>query len=317
MQSPMAFANYTDLTVNSAGLVVTPLGHIPVPYFLQVVTVILIFAVSLSSGFSLWMMFDLWSMFIYGLIQLFFPFVFIPQVEVRVDGVHLFMVRAFGIMLLGSAYLWWNVRNSKDITVHTTLMWARVMGGAAALLAQGFAQFNKASRMTQEHLYISVLLTVLWTLGNLIYCMRSTEWGGYMETRSKLNNFLHTDFVITLIFGIMFYAYPVWLLRVQTSLPRLNVVHAHLYRLFGSALMSSAIISGRASNFLIASDKRVQLYTRVLINVGLIILFLVTYFSTAKHNDWSVPNTPFILGVVGIWTLNAFCGSYSLAYFKN
>ncbi|GAB1607044.1 uncharacterized protein LOC115222861 isoform X2 [Argonauta hians] len=238
------------------------------------------------------------------------------QVDVRIDAVHLFMVRAFGVMLLGSAYLWWRARNSKDITVHTTLMWARVMGGAAALVAQGFAQFNKASRMTQEHVYISVLMTVLWTLGNLVYCIRSNEWGGYMETKSKVNIFLHIDFMITFLLGIMFYAYPVWILRVQTSLPRLNVVHAHLYRLFGAALMSSAIISGRAPNFLIESEKRIQLFTRVFINCSLTVLFLMTYLSKSRHSDWSVPNTPLILAVVAVWTLNAVCGSYGLGYFK-
>lgn len=77
----MSFDNYTDLPVNSAGLVVTPLGDIPLPYFLQVVTVVFIFTLSVFSGSSLWMMFDLWSMFMYGLIQLLFPFIFIPQVS--------------------------------------------------------------------------------------------------------------------------------------------------------------------------------------------------------------------------------------------
>lgn len=241
------------------------------------------------------------------------------QTDVHIDTVHLFMIRSFGIVLIGSAYLWWQVRNSKDVTVHTTLMWARVIGGFSALLAQLFAQFfykdNKTGRMTEEHLYISVVSTVLWTLGNVIYCLRSKDWGGYMETQSKLNTFLRNDFVMTLMLGIMFFAFPVWMLRMQTNISKLNGVHAHLYRVFGSALISSAIISGRASNFLIDSDKRSQLYARLYINIALIILFAVSYLSS-KHLQWSAQNTPFVLGGVAMWTLNALFGCYSSSYHR-
>ncbi|CAE1266297.1 unnamed protein product [Acanthosepion pharaonis] len=280
----------------------------------------LVWLLIISRGQKVWYYIDLILSVLAGCAFLILAPQFLrSQTDVHIDTVHLFMIRSFGIVLIGSAYLWWQVRNSKDVTVHTTLMWARVIGGFSALLAQLFAQFfykdNKTGRMTEEHLYISVVSTVLWTLGNVIYCLRSKDWGGYMETQSKLNTFLRNDFVMTLMLGIMFFAFPVWMLRMQTNISKLNGVHAHLYRVFGSALISSAIISGRASNFLIDSDKRSQLYARLYINIALIILFAVSYLSS-KHLQWSAQNTPFVLGGVAMWTLNALFGCYSSSYHR-
>lgn len=310
-----------NISLSTTGtLIETPLGNLPVGYFLQLTTLSIIFAMSVSFGRDIWMKMDLCSMFVFGLLNILFPFIFNSQTDVPIDTIHLFMIRAFGVMLLGSAYLWWRVRNSKDVTVHTTLIWARVMGGFSALLAQLFAQFfykdNKTGRMTEEHLYISVVGNVLWTLGNLIYCLRSKEWGGYMETKSKLNTFLRNDFVLTLMFGIMFFAFPVWMLKMQTNLFKLNGVHAHLYRVFGSALISSAIISGRASNFLIDSDKRSQLYARLYINLTLIFLYLVSYESNKRYLHWSTQTTPFVFGGMILWTVNAFFGCCSSSYHR-
>lgn len=75
----MDLSNFTFTT--SGTVVETPLGDMPVGYFLQLTTVAIIFIMSVVFGPDVWMKMDLCSMFVFGLLHLLFPFIFNSQVS--------------------------------------------------------------------------------------------------------------------------------------------------------------------------------------------------------------------------------------------
>ena len=56
---------------------------------------------------------------------------------------------------------------------------------------------------------------MLYTLGTYYYAMKSQDWGGYAEVQSRSNIHLRLDFAALMIMGVLMFALPQWVLRLQ------------------------------------------------------------------------------------------------------
>ncbi|KAL3871706.1 hypothetical protein ACJMK2_039689, partial [Sinanodonta woodiana] len=171
-----------------------------------------------------------------------------------------------------------------------------------------YCYFSKSLPLwNDQSLYFGIYGDFLWLLGNLIYALKSTDWGGQTEKSSVTTLLLRLDFLVVLTFGILWYCLPEWLLLFQTNLKKLNYVHLSITRGFGAMLIGQAIVSGRAVNFAREQDKLMIFSSRILQNSMILTAQIYTQFTSS---DWSVWHACFGMVGTSLWSIIAALAIY-------
>ncbi|XP_060066080.1 uncharacterized protein LOC132546383 [Ylistrum balloti] len=232
------------------------------------------------------------------------------QVDGVVDGVHVHMLRMFGLMVLGTSMFGGCALITKDNTAKTSILWGRVIGLSIYIMARthSFIYLKTGTTWNQTALNFGIYGDCLWLLGNLIYAVSITDLGGAKTSHGSLNLFLGSDFVQTFLFAFLFFTFPGPMLGFQCK-EKLRGLHLCIIRMFAAFIFNSAIISGRTPNFPSITDKVNFLTIRLIVNAFLVTAQLYTQLTTDYWTQWHI-----YFGMVGmsIWSINAAIG-YSRA----
>ncbi|OWF37397.1 hypothetical protein KP79_PYT04762 [Mizuhopecten yessoensis] len=227
-----------------------------------------------------------------------------------VDGVHVHMLRMFGLMVFGTAMFAACALITKDETAKTSVLWGRVIGISIYILDRihSYNNLKKGTSWNPAALYFGIYGDCLWLLGNLIYAVSSTDYGGGKTSHGWLNMFLSIDFVQTFLFAFLFFTFPGPMLGFQCK-EKLRGLHLCIVRMFAAFIFNSAIISGRAPNFPSITGKINFLTIRLIVNALLVTAQLYTQLTTDYWTQWHI-----YFGMVGmsVWSINAAVG-YSKA----
>lgn len=186
------------------------------------------------------------------------------------------MARTYGISILSASLPWFLLHDTRDATVHITLMMSYVVSSSIEVMAQVFTFFTSektksdntqsSSIWNDQYLLLYGLPTVLWMLGNLIQLLRSRDFNTYPQHNIRLNNHLRVDAWLCLLFALMLLAFPrqLFMLNMPEATPPSEVM-LHIFRCKGALLVGEAITSLQAPGFLHSRDKLALFSSRLVI----------------------------------------------------
>ncbi|ELT91686.1 hypothetical protein CAPTEDRAFT_219044 [Capitella teleta] len=192
----------------------------------------------------------------------------------------LLICRITGVVILGMTIVRYLTRESRDGTVHITILMSRVFVNSLVLMCQVYSYFltNKGKksltwsterdlvdeiRNSAQFVKAGIVGTLLWLLGTLVHLLRSNDYMTYPQHNIRLNNHLRLDAWLAMVSAIAFLAFPDYLLSAVFGITVPNAVHFHLMRGIGAFSMGEAVISMQAPGFLHERDKRAQLHGRL------------------------------------------------------
>nr|XP_015222730.1 PREDICTED: uncharacterized protein LOC107079889 isoform X2 [Lepisosteus oculatus] len=119
--------------------------------------------------------------------------------------------------------------------------------------------------------------------------------------------FLQVDFLATFVFGLLWLAYPDWLLGFQTSGPE-DELHLHLTRAFGAMMVGDSFVSLTALGFRSDKDKTSVFVGRT---VGTLVLLLFMVYTQTTTSAWTKAHIWFGMVGAGLWTGNSVLGYFT------
>jgi len=252
-----------------------------------------------------------------GLIAYIFPSQVLQLfLKEETDGIHWHLCRVVAAILIGQAVSAWRFASSKQKHVHSSFFVARIMSSTLILIAGLHAKAHFGSLFTSQAFpfvfaagvatllfYILKLLTSGWEIGeNLVF-----------RDQRIFNSLLQLDSFAALMIGLVWLAFPDWLLHRQVT-HKLFGSHFWLGRCFGAFLSSTHLITNHSIYFKAGADRRSMMIARVLQNGCC--FFAQVYSQYALHDWWSSGHWVGT-GLFGFWTVlvflvasNAFFGSF-------
>lgn len=232
-------------------------------------------------------------MFLEGLFFLLFPevgFKLFAAENVEPDVLHLQEIRSIGIndIAIGATFLL--TMKSSDTTVHSSHLWSMTLCMGCTLMVY-VASMMKGNAMVNPNMQnLAVHVFLVWFGLLVFHSLRQKDWGGYVEVSTSCRNtHLRLDFVIWFIFGIVAIVFPskIYTCQVASSVT-LDSAHAHFARLMGIGFITLAIMSGRASNFLMEDDKKAVLLSHGLGCLLLLITMGLNQILTSTFTVWHI-----------------------------
>ncbi|XP_069122298.1 uncharacterized protein [Argopecten irradians] len=171
---------------------------------------------------------------------------------------------------------------SSDTTVHSSHLWSMTLCMVCAVMVYG-ASLMKGNAMANPNMHnLAVHVSLVWFGLLIFHSLRQKDWGGYVEVSTSCRNtHLRLDFIIWFFFGIVAIVFP-------ASSVTLDSAHAHYTRLKGIGFITLAIMSGRASNFLMEDDKKAVLLSHGLGCLLLLITMGLNQILTSTFTVWQI-----------------------------
>ncbi|CAB1319408.1 unnamed protein product, partial [Coregonus sp. 'balchen'] len=119
--------------------------------------------------------------------------------------------------------------------------------------------------------------------------------------------FLQMDFFATFVFGLLWLAFPDWLLGFQPVTGSEDILHLHLTRAFGAMMVGDSFVSFTTQNFQ-HKEKASVFISRA---VGSLVLLVFLVHSQLTTSAWAPAQVWFGLVGASLWTGNSILGYLS------
>ncbi|XP_021461024.2 uncharacterized protein LOC110525325 isoform X2 [Oncorhynchus mykiss] len=120
--------------------------------------------------------------------------------------------------------------------------------------------------------------------------------------------FLQMDFFATFVFGLLWLAFPDWLLGFQPITGSEDIFHLHLSRAFGAMMVGDSFVSFTTQNFQPNKEKPSVFISRA---VGSLVLLVFLVHSQLTTSAWAPAQIWFGLVGASLWTGNSILGYLS------
>ncbi|KAG9354553.1 hypothetical protein JZ751_001265 [Albula glossodonta] len=120
--------------------------------------------------------------------------------------------------------------------------------------------------------------------------------------------FFQVDVFATFVFGLLWLAYPDWLLPVQYSMGSEEALHLHLTRAFGAMMVGESSVSFTGQNFNSSKNSTSVFIGRA---VGTLALLIFMVHSQLTTSAWTTSRICFSTVGAGLWTGNSILGYLS------
>ncbi|XP_071802460.1 uncharacterized protein [Asterias amurensis] len=255
-----------------------------------------------------WMLVDALAMVACGLALLFVPekvFGLMLTNPVKMDLFLTVLCRIVAAVVFGSGIVWICLRKSTDNYTQNMLLGTRVVGTCAMLVATHVLQ-SEEQLFSDKFARLSMLDCILWMLGSAYFFMSAKNYGGHSQLDSWLNLHLRLDFLLTLMFGLVWFAFPEFVMKMHSTGVKPAVVHTLMGQIVGAMMIGSAILSAVAPGFMFHEDKRNVLLCKILT----LLLIVVMALSSLDHsNIGRGVMLSHLMGVV--WVINAAMGYFA------
>ncbi|XP_072017700.1 uncharacterized protein [Amphiura filiformis] len=273
------------------------------------------FLLAMSRDRVTWMTVDLIASVVMGA-----AWVFIPQIvlgfhtEGELNGIHLFLGRVFGVvMLCGAVKMYLNYR-SHDSYAQVMLLASRIVSTSILLIVLAHSVYGdrlagkveeappkpkegekpaptpaKGVVFNDQWRSLNMTAVICALLGNVVWFLKSRHYGGHTSLDSLLNIHLRVDFFVTLIAGVVWLAYTPTILGFKMGVTAPDTVQVHFGQVLGAMLIGDAILSAVAPGFLFEEDKRNVLLGRVVNLIGALLITLhaiITYDEYTEQHPW-------------------------------
>ncbi|XP_053551459.1 uncharacterized protein LOC128642705 [Bombina bombina] len=154
---------------------------------------------------------------------------------------------------------------------------------------------------------LDLLVCVFFAVSSCLLIYRNPLHGSLNLSQSisdPLLPFLRVDFLATFMFGLLWLAYPDWLLGFQV-VGTLDSLHLHITRAFGAMMIGDSFVSVASQWFHIRQDKTSVLTSRAAAT-SILLLFMIWTQNTTRA--WTVAHIWFGMLGAALWTANSLLG---------
>lgn len=189
------------------------------------------------------------------------------MVKGTLSPAHLLLARLSAIAFIGCILLRYLTRESRDGTVHITVLMSKVFMWSTIIMCQVYSHFfttrgKKTVEWNDEFVKLGIFGSIMMLLGNLVHLLRSNDFMTYPQCNIRLNTHLRIDAWLMTLAGVAMIAFPDVFTTKLLGIKTANCVHLHLVRCIGAVYLGEAFCSVQAPGFLHERDKRAQLLGR-------------------------------------------------------
>ncbi|KAM4661998.1 uncharacterized protein O3C94_010649 [Discoglossus pictus] len=234
--------------------------------------------------------------------------------EPIIDGVHCHMTRSLGCVWLAGSLKLLLFTRTKDAVSLAAQGAARCIAFLTVLLNTLHGVLVTPSVFNAQLPWFDLLVCSLFIISSCLM-IHYNRWEGPLSLghRDPHSPFLRVDFLATFVFGLLWLAYPHWLLGFQVSSP-LDALHLHITRSFGAMMVGDSLVTLAAQWFTSSQDKTSVFTGRVTATSILLLSMLWTHNTTMA---WTGAHVWF--GMVGsvLWIGNSILGYLKTSHAKN
>ncbi|KAG7480416.1 hypothetical protein MATL_G00055820 [Megalops atlanticus] len=156
---------------------------------------------------------------------------------------------------------------------------------------------------------------ILCSAGHLLWEQRRLQ--GWLHLQRALTHprqlFLQVDLFATFIFGLLWLAYPDWLLAFQHSTGAESTLHLHVTRAFGAMMVGDSCVSLTAQNLQTSRGSTSVFMGRA---VGTVALLVFIVHSQLTASAWTTVRVFLSMAGASLWTGNSILGYLSTKNLK-
>ncbi len=160
--------------------------------------------------------------------------------------------------------------------------------------------------ISDKFVRLAMLDCTLWMLGSAYFFLSAKNYGGHSQLDSWLNLHLRVDFLMTLMFGLLWFSFPEFVMKTHSTGVKPTTVHIFMGQMVGAMMIGSSILSAVAPGFMFHDDKRNVLLCKILT----LLLIVVMALSSLDHSN--IGRGVMLSHLMGIaWVINAAMGYFA------
>lgn len=263
-----------------------------------------------TAGQRVWLFTDAIATIMFGTSLLITPSILLHyQTSVRIDLLSLHVTRLLGLMLLSSSLISHRAFSNTDNRERFAAFISRAVTALIFVLTSIYAALYYPE--WNIHFFnISIVGSFCWLLPHLFFSISSFP----TTTNESLpvTTFLILDFFLTSTAGLVCFAFPQALLRLQTNL-KPNSISVSAARFLGALFIGNSLVSLLATALFSLRTKK-YLHGVNIITAAILLTLIIIAHSWGQH---FFP-AHLLIGVVfaGTWGLNSVLGYMVVAYIQ-